>query len=619
MLASTLLRTSTRRAVALGRASVPFSTASSTARPASTKALRWSLVATAFAAGVAAATVGGAGADVHNETAATAPAPKPFDVTGLPEDKRDTPGLFVWGANVAGLVDPKLKLTDPATVLPSSASDPATAAPAVKYPRRNRVFDGMRFRDVQFGTTSAVAIDEHGDVYQWGTGFCGTDAKRMPAAPTKTIIGHDIVRVALSPTHLFAVSRAGAVHAVPLSAADQAAKSGVHPVADAASLAKPASKGWWPFTSGTPAQSDLAAFPTLALPAGDAKAVDVAAGADHVVVLTEARNVYTAALTARGVHCGAIGRDASPSESAALHKAVPEPETSGASAGTLWAEVVPAVVQPVAVDEIALRKVPIEAPVAQIAAGRAHTIVRTADGRALAFGSNSFGQLGLGDWSRQNQITPRPTELIAPRRHAKVIHVAAAGDVTALVTHHTAFTPATGAVVPSRAAPPADTYEVYTCGNGQFGSIGHGQFVHVQPSLTRVRALSSLHEYSDAEQKLVPLVPRDLVLAPVHAACTLAPAHGGDATGDAGQRTVYMWGSGADFATGTGRRSHLATPTPASPLPWRYGFRAAGGAAPGNKATVTGPENGDGIEQMVVLPQQAVAVGPGVSCIYTKA
>lgn len=55
-------------------------------------------------------------------------------------------------------------------------------------------------------------MDSKGDVLQWGTGFDATSL-----GPRTTFRSHDILRVACSPSKVFALSRAGQVFIFPSS------------------------------------------------------------------------------------------------------------------------------------------------------------------------------------------------------------------------------------------------------------------------------------------------------------------------------------------------------------------------------------------------------------------
>ncbi|KNE69357.1 hypothetical protein AMAG_13724, partial [Allomyces macrogynus ATCC 38327] len=547
---------STTRAAArrlLPRSPRFFSTSTRTSRtPVSPVRTVLAFAAGASVVAVAAALGAGPGQPLFADSAESV-TPK----TKVPrtEYARDARGLYVWGSNAAGLVDPRT-----APPVGSVSTDPTAdvrGESCVKRPQRMRFFDGVALRGVVFGDDVAVAIDARGDVFQWGHRFAPTAAD-----PIRTLTGLDIVQVHVARDALFALSRSGTLYMVPVEAAAQAQMSGTDPLTlpratpATRSESPKSSSSWWPF--GRSAQPATATWPTLAIQ-GDSIA-DVRAGDDHVVVRTKKGEVYSAALAPRAVAAGALGRGVQPGETQVdedgnVDRVVPQ-----------------------------LHKVEVVGKVDEIAAGAAHALARTSDGRVFAWGTNTHGQLCLGTWTKATEIVVLPTE-IRPRKDASVQSIAAAGQMSAFIT----TTPTTG------------TTDVLVCGNGQFGTLGHGQYIHVQPSAVTVKEISNRTEYSETAKKIVPIGIRTLALGPYHAAAvlqgTMAPL-GND---------VLFWGAGTCYATAQARRKHLATPVPGHPLPWRFGE---------GHAEV---ENGDGIDRMLVRDDQEVVVGPTVSCVYSKA
>ncbi|KAI9218667.1 regulator of chromosome condensation 1/beta-lactamase-inhibitor protein II [Blastocladiella britannica] len=546
------------------------------------------ITAAACAAYLAPAASMDAAPDAVPEASPDSELPKSYDTTGLHVDTKGRPGLYLWGTNTHDVVDPSLADSDPAVALVTGNANGATApTPLVKYPRRLRVLDDVKFRDVVIGANSIAAIDADGNVLQWGIGH--SDSKGD--APKKSIVDADAVKVGLANDKLLVLTRSGALHVLPLSARDQAAHIAAAPTGGR--------RWYWPFgTTG----AGIAAFPALAIP-GESIA-DMAVAPDHVVAIgSRTGQVYSAAFSAQGAASGALGRGLSDAESQAVSAGSPPVDERAASLPA-WAQpVTPIPIKNMPVATIELRQVQgLAAPVARVAAGRGHSLALLTDGRAFSWGSNSHGQLGLGDWSRSNQVVSTPTEIRLPNRRGPVTQIAACGDATLLATTTTTNTATTTAAAAANTNSTVTTHEVWAMGNGLPGTLGNGLFTHVQPSPVRVRNVSGMVEYSEAARAVVGGAPRSMVLAPTHAACILgmAPA------------TVYTWGSGAEYATGNGRRGYVAVPTPATPLPWRFGFRAA-------SKGVAGPENGDGVAQMVVDGDVQLVVGPGVSGLYWRA
>ena len=84
----------------------------------------------------------------------------------------------------------------------------------------------------------------------------------------------------------------------------------------------------------------------------------------------------------------------------------------------------------------------------QIAAGCWHSAALTVSGQLFMWGSNTFGQLGLGDTMR------RPTPRVVQLMQSQCIVSVCCGE------HHTVVLTSTGAV--------------FTWGGGNYGQLGHG-------------------------------------------------------------------------------------------------------------------------------------------------
>ena len=73
-------------------------------------------------------------------------------------------------------------------------------------------------------------------------------------------------------------------------------------------------------------------------------------------------------------------------------------------------------------------------PTTQIALGRRHALFMTADCCVFGVGGNDFGQLGLGDTSRELVLNPARVEGL----RADPRHLMCCGDDTSLVVGHDA-------------------------------------------------------------------------------------------------------------------------------------------------------------------------------------
>ncbi|KAJ1970145.1 hypothetical protein H4R35_005968, partial [Dimargaris xerosporica] len=122
------------------------------------------------------------------------------------------PTVYLWGSNEHGLIDP--------------ASGPTTA-PATKPYYTIPQFDGRPLRQLAFGPEYAVAVDEHGDLYQWGQAYWNSFAVDTQAAspenrvPERTLCGKDICQVALTQDKIFALSRQGELYVMAVARVQQ--------------------------------------------------------------------------------------------------------------------------------------------------------------------------------------------------------------------------------------------------------------------------------------------------------------------------------------------------------------------------------------------------------------
>jgi alpha-tubulin suppressor-like RCC1 family protein len=127
------------------------------------------------------------------------------------------------------------------------------------------------------------------------------------------------------------------------------------------------------------------------LPAGSGPVVQVAAGAEHSLVLTASGRLYAFGDN----RYGQLGSSAN----AGIDAANPQPALVGLPAGS--------------------------GPVVQIAAGAEHSLVLSASGRLYAFGSNDAGQLGVAAGSGTETANPAPAQASLPAASAQPVAIAA--------------------------------------------------------------------------------------------------------------------------------------------------------------------------------------------------
>jgi alpha-tubulin suppressor-like RCC1 family protein len=110
----------------------------------------------------------------------------------------ENPGVYAWGSNSGRVVAPD--------------SDEKF----IKTARRIPFFDGVLLRDIKLDRTFGAAIDERGDLLQWGTGY-----KPDFEAPEKTLKGKNLRSLTISRDRILALSDAGDVYSLPVSQDEQ--------------------------------------------------------------------------------------------------------------------------------------------------------------------------------------------------------------------------------------------------------------------------------------------------------------------------------------------------------------------------------------------------------------
>ncbi|KAL2809805.1 hypothetical protein BJX63DRAFT_423564 [Aspergillus granulosus] len=388
--------------------------------------------------------------------------------------------------------------------------DPESKDSVVKTPRRLSYFDGQVLRDLKLGETSGAAITGNGDLVQWGKGYSETDFK-----PTKTLAGKNLISLSMSHDRILALSSDGKVYSLPISRREQS--SGQMPV----------EKSWVPFWTGNASLGE--------------KVTAISGGLEHILLLTSSGRVFSAAASTENFPSfGQLG--------------IP---------GLTWAT------RPKGpVDACHEVQTPPGSKVSEIAAGDYHSLLLTKDGDILAFGDNSFGQLGK-QFDPSLSFSDRPTlmpvrELYRGEPRLPKVTGIAAGGANSFFT-----------VDVQQAGPVEDlkgvgkvTSDVWTCGRGIWGALGNGKWTHLQDTPTKLKALSGLVEYNESTNALTPIRLGDISVGTTHVSAILGnqthldrrSSSTLDKTDDAGL-DVLWWGGNEHFQLGTGKRSNLSKPT----------------------------------------------------------
>ncbi|KAL4924304.1 uncharacterized protein BDV17DRAFT_284774 [Aspergillus undulatus] len=399
--------------------------------------------------------------------------------------------------------------------------DPESKESVIKTPRRLSYFDKHVLRDLKLGETSGAAIIENGDLVQWGKGYSETDFK-----PTKTLTGKNLKSLSMSHDRIIALSSDGTVYSLPISRHDQT------------SGRKGEEKSWVPYWNGKANLSYRLIQPSLKL--GE-KVTAISGGLEHVLLLTSSGRVFSAAASSENYPSfGQLG-----------------------VAGLTWATKPQGPVD--APHEV---KTPNGARVSQIAAGDYHSLLLTKYGDVLAFGDNSFGQLGMG-FDPASPFRDTPAHVLIRSLYRDGANLAQATGVAAggANSFFTVDVQEPGPTQDLKGAGKVHS-DIWTCGRGIWGALGNGKWTHLQDRPSKLKALSGLVEYDEAIQGLSPIRLNDISVGTTHVSAVLgnqthlnrASTSSLDKVEEAGLDVVW-WGGNEHFQLGTGKRSNLSKPT----------------------------------------------------------
>ncbi|KAF4986648.1 hypothetical protein FGRMN_10742 [Fusarium graminum] len=422
------------------------------------------------------------------------------------------PGVYAWGSNVGKVIDPK-------------SNDKY-----VKAPRRISYFDDQVLRDLKLTSIFGAAVTEKGDLVQWGLGYNQTDPSPVP-----TLTGKDIVKIDVSLDRIIALSRKGNVYSIPASRNDQEG-----------GLKEEQQKSSWSIWGSGGAQENIHFRNLTPAGLGSGETVkDISTGQEHCLMLTSRGRVFSAAASALEFPSkGQLG-----------------------VAGLSWHN------RP---------KGPYDQPhevttlkgfdVTQIAAGDYHSTVLDNTGRLFGFGDNSFGQLGIDtDYGLSVSDTPVmvPTNLIYANTGLipTVTSVAAGGNNTFFtVDAKTSTIPGTSkALAPARRLPPVTT-DLWACGQGVYGTLGTGRWSHVSAKPTKVKGLSSLFEFDEKANKMIPIKLKSLSVGATHCSAIMDNVTEVSISGQGTENEtnwgadVVFWGGNEHYQLGTGKRTNVNAP-----------------------------------------------------------
>ncbi|EUC39330.1 hypothetical protein COCCADRAFT_80992 [Bipolaris zeicola 26-R-13] len=475
----------------------------------------------------------------------------------------ENPGVYAWGSNTGKVVAPD--------------SDEKY----IKTPRRLSFFDGKLLRDIKLDKNFGAAIDEKGDLLQWGTAFAD-DVKE----PVKTLTGLNLKSLAISRDRIIGLSNNGSVYSIPVSQVEQ--KEGP----------KPKSKSWIPFWGGSNNISYRERTPENL--GWSERVTDICSGLEHALMLTSSGRVFSFASGSQNFPSkGQLG--------------IP---------GLTW-ENRPAGAFDIPHEITTLKGFPIK----KIATGDYHSLVCDSEGRAFTFGDNTAGQLGFPfNAEAQNIDAPSllPTQKFYSGQQGKVTNVFAGGNTSFLAIEATKGNRTT-----------ADTWAF---GFGLTGQLGVGRWVHTQAEPVKVPAFSGLFEWDEANNKPIPIRLSTISVGASHAAAILDNVASVAVSGRKSKLTendtnwghdILFWGNNEYYQIGSGKRSNLATPAYIQPLDQAAEQERAASAAAGSsnfakqlrekemhRFQIT-PRNKVKLKGRTVEFEQKVECGRGCTAVYS--
>lgn len=476
----------------------------------------------------------------------------------------ENPGVYAWGSNSGRVVAPD--------------SDEQV----IKTPRRIPFFDGVLLRDIKLDRNFGAAINEKGDLLQWGTGF-STDVR----APTPTLTGKNLKSLTISRDRVIALSSNGKVYSVSAAKEDQ--EEGP----------KISESSWIPFLSFNSTVSYRRIEPKNL--GWSEKVKSIASGAEHLLILTSAGRVFTAASSSEEFPArGQLG--------------IP---------GLVWTTRPEGPYdQPHEVST--LRGFDVTA----VAAGDFHSLVLDKEGRVFAFGDNTSGQLGF-EPSKESNYVDAPALLPLQKLYEgsnlvpKVKQIFAGGNNSFFsIDAATVARPGDDTKPALLGRVVADTW---ACGQGILGTLGNGRWTHIQGGPVKVKALSGLFEYDEEKNSVIPIRLKSLSVGSTHAAAVMdnvTHVHAGssgrtDSENDTNWGAdILWWGGNEYYQIGNGRRNNMNLPGYIAPLDSVAETTRTGKRKEEHRFQIT-PRHKVDVKGRKVSVEQRVECGRMVSCVYS--
>lgn len=421
------------------------------------------------------------------------------------------PGLYVCGDNSSLVADPSSKVKQ------------------VKHPLRHAWFDGVELRSVWLGEQSALAIDQHGDLIQWGRGFDGT------GIPQYTVKGQDLVRGSVSNGMVYCVNRRNEVVYLPERDADRRQFQGDQ------------YRDWALRTRHRPYRKlDLSSLRK------NEHVVQFETGASHFLLLTDAGRVFSGAT---GVSKAAT-KDSRESR---------EARESRGQFGLLEHSNLDAAPEPNVLHEVKLLNSAIERDakgkivkveprfIKQIACGDHHSLALDSIGEVYSFGQNTLGQLGHKvSYETEYIAYPKRVDFgkhLGSGQFPQAVEIQAGGDTSFVSIRPVEMYN----LIKKNSAGNQESF-VVGFGSNLKGQIGNGHFIQAEFDSTRLKNLSELRDYDEElrDTKKIPI--EEWSSGREHTFIKLA------------NRDVLYWGSNDYCQLGNGKKSRICKPVAAPAL-----------------------------------------------------
>jgi alpha-tubulin suppressor-like RCC1 family protein len=482
----------------------------------------------------------------------------------------EKPGVYAWGSNSGRVVAPDLPVET-----------------VIKTPRRIDWFNGKLLRDVKLDRNFGAAIDERGNLIQWGNAF-----KPNLAEPQMTLKGKNLVRLAISKDRIIGLSSKGNVYSIPVSAEDQEAGT------------KPGEASWLPFWTWRSPISYRSISPKNLAYSEKVTAVD--SGQEHAILLTSTGRVFS---------------------SASASDSFPNRGQLGVPGLTWMTRPEGAFDQP---HEITTLR---GFSISQIACGDHHSLVLDKDGRVFAWGDNAQGQLGFA-FNPESTIVDTPSLLPTQKLYTgtsqtpTITSIAAGGNNSYMTVDATKVASQGPDDDNSRTNRGLGTVtaDTFAFGSGIYGQLANNRWTHVQATPSKIPNLSSLYEYDEVAHKTVPIRLAHLSVGATHAAAVMKNiTYLGASQSTSNDDTnwgadIVFWGGNEHYQLGTGRRNNSSNPVYLQPLDAAAELQRAKkstGAREEHRFHITPRTKAKLGDGRTVSVEQRVECGRYVTCVYS--